>query len=118
MPKVNPYAKTLPHYVKSEVTLSACIIYIFCSSNATVTWFRLQAVVKDEFRGSTNQTLDSLSQNKLVLKAIVFSGAFYPVDFNTECLWDSFGPVRNKEELATTISNAINSGLQMLKLKI
>ena len=53
-----------------------------------------------------------------MLKVIIFSGAFYPVDFNTECLWDSFSPVKNKEELVTAISDAINSGLWMLKLEV
>ena len=118
MPKANPHAGTLPHYIKSEVTLSACTVHISRSSNAAVTRFRLQAIVKDEFRGSTDWTLDSLSWNKLVLKATASSGAFYPVDFNTECLWDSFGPVRNEEELATAISDAINSGSWMLKLEV
>jgi len=46
-----------------------------------------------------------------MLKATAFSGAFYPINFNTKCLWDSFGPIRNKEELATIISDAINSSL-------
>jgi hypothetical protein len=55
--------------------------------------------------------LNSLSWNKLVIKATVFSGVFYPIDFNTEYLWDSFGPIRNEEELVTVISNIINSSL-------
>ena len=54
MPKVNPYTKTLPHYIKSEVTLLVCTIYISYSSNAAVTRFRLQAIMKDEFCKSTN----------------------------------------------------------------
>ena len=111
IPEANPHAGILPHYVKSEVTLSACTVHISRSSNAAVTRFRLQAIVKDEFHGSTDWTLDSLSWNKLVSKATASSGAFYPVDFDTECLWDSFGPVGNEEELATAISDAINSGL-------
>ena len=111
MPKANPYAGTLPHYIKSEVTLLACTIYISCSSNAAVIWFCLQVIIKDKFYGFTNQTLDSLSWNKLVLKATIFSGAFYPVNFNIKYLWDSFGPIKNKEELAITISNTINSSL-------
>ena len=53
-----------------------------------------------------------------MLKAIIFSGAFYPVNFNTKYLWDSFGPIKNKEELVTAISNAINSSLWMLKLEV
>ena len=53
-----------------------------------------------------------------MLKATVFSSTFYPVDFNTKCLWDSFSPIRNKKELATAISNTINSGLWMLKLEV
>ena len=110
MPKVNLYTRTLPHYIKSEVTLLACIVYIFYNSNTAVTRFRLQAIVKDEFYRSTNWTLDSLFWNKFVLKATIFSGAFYPVNFNIKCLWDSFGPIRNKEELVTVISDAINSG--------
>ena len=118
MPKANSYAGTLLYYIKSEVTLLACTIYISCSSNTAVTWFCLQAIIKDEFYGSTNQTLDSLFWNKFMLKAIVFSGAFYPVDFNTKCLQDSFGPVRNKKELVTAINNAINSNLWMLKLEV
>ena len=60
MPKVNFYTKTLPHYIKSEVTLLVYTIYISYSSNAAVTQFRLQAIVKDEFYGSTNWMLDSL----------------------------------------------------------
>ena len=111
MPKANFYTKTLLYYIKSEVTLLAYTIYISRSFNAAVTWFYLQAIIKDKFYGSTNWTLDSLFQNKFVLKATVFSSAFYPVDFNTECLWDSFGPIKNKEELVTAISNAINSSL-------
>ena len=55
--------------------------------------------------------LDSLSWNKLILKATISSGAFYSIDFNTKYLWDSFGPIRNKEKLATAVSNAINSSL-------
>ena len=62
--------------------------------------------------------LDSLSWNKLVLKATIFSGVFYPVDFNTKYLWDGFGPVRNKKELVTAVSDAINSGLWILKLEV
>ena len=118
MPKANPHTRTLLHYIKSEVTLLAYTVYISYSSNTAVTQFYLQAIIKDKFCGSTNWTLDSLSWNKLVLKVTVFSGAFYPVDFNTEYLWDSFSPIKNKEELATVISNAINSSLQMLKLKV
>ena len=118
MSKANPYARTLLHYIKSEVTLLVCTVYIFCSSNTTVTWFCLQVIIKDEFCGSTNWILDSLFWNKLVLKATVFSSAFYPVDFNTKCLWDSFGPIRNKEELVTVISDAINSSLWILKLEV
>ena len=53
-----------------------------------------------------------------MLKVIVFSSAFYPVNFNTKYLWDSFSPIRNKEELAIIISNTINSGLWMLKLEV
>ena len=74
--------------------------------------------MKDKFCGSTNWTLDSLSWNKFILKAIIFSSAFYPVDFNTKYLWDSFGPIKNKEELTTVISNAINFSLWMLKLEV
>ena len=54
MPKINPYARTLPHYIKSEVTLLVYTIYISYSSNAAVTWFRLQAIIKDKFCKSTN----------------------------------------------------------------
>ena len=61
MPKVNPYTRTLPHYIKSEVTLLACTIYISRSSNTAVTRFRLQVIIKDKFHKSTNWTLDSLS---------------------------------------------------------
>ena len=60
---------------------------------------------------STNQMLDSLSQNKLILKATISSSAFYLINFNTKCLQDSFGPTRNKEELVTTISDTINFSL-------
>ena len=62
--------------------------------------------------------LDNLFWNKLMLKATIFSGAFYPVNFNTECLWDSFGPIRNEKELVTVISDAINFGLWILKLEV
>ena len=41
MPKANPYTGTLPHYIKSKMTLSAYTIYIFCSSNTVITRFRL-----------------------------------------------------------------------------
>ena len=54
MPKANPYAGTLLYYIKSEVTLLVYTVYIFYSSNTAITRFRLQAIVKDEFRGSTN----------------------------------------------------------------
>ena len=118
MPKINPYARTLPHYIKSEVTLLVYTIYISYSFNAAVTQFCLQTIVKNKFYKSTNWTLNSLFQNKLILKATVFSGAFYPVNFNTKCLWNSFSPVGNEEELATTISNTINSNLQILKLEV
>ena len=60
MLKANFYAGTLPHYIKSKVTLLTYTIYISCSSNAAVTQFRLQAIIKDEFYRSTNWTLDSL----------------------------------------------------------
>ena len=60
MPKINLYTGTLPHYIKSKVTLLVYTIYIFYSSNAAVTQFRLQAIIKDEFCRSTNWTLDSL----------------------------------------------------------
>ena len=46
-----------------------------------------------------------------MLKATVFSNMFYPINFNIKYLWDSFGPIKNKEELTTAISNAINSSL-------
>jgi hypothetical protein len=61
MPKANFYTRTLLYYIKSKVTLSAYTIYIFHSSNATVTRFRLQAIIKDKFYRFTNWTLDSLS---------------------------------------------------------
>ena len=54
MPKANPYTRTLPYYIKSEVTLSAYTIYISYSSNTAVTQFRLQVIVKNEFYKSTN----------------------------------------------------------------
>ena len=111
MPKANPYTGTLLYYIKSEVTLLAYTIYISCSSNTAVTRFCLQAIIKDKFCKFTNWTLNSLFWNKLMLKATIFSNTFYSVDFNTKCLWDSFGPVRNKEELVTVISDAINSSL-------
>ena len=60
MPKVNFYTKTLLHYIKSEVTLLVYTIYISYSSNAAVTWFHLQAIIKDKFCKSTNWILDSL----------------------------------------------------------
>ena len=61
MPKVNPYARTLPHYIKSEVTLLVCTVYIFYSSNTAVTRFRLQIIIKkNKFCRFTNWTLDSL----------------------------------------------------------
>ena len=53
-----------------------------------------------------------------MLKVTISSGVFYPIDFNTKCLWDSFSPIRNKEELVTVISDVINSNLQMLKLEV
>ena len=61
MPKANPYAGTLLYYIKSEVTLLACTVYISYSSNAVITRFRLQAIMKDEFYRSTNWMLNSLS---------------------------------------------------------
>ena len=61
MLKANLYAGTLLYYIKSEVTLLIYIIYISCSSNAAITQFRLQVIVKDKFCKSTNWTLDSLS---------------------------------------------------------
>jgi hypothetical protein len=109
MPKVNPYARTLPHYIKSEVTLLVYTVYISHSSNAAITQFYLQVIIKDEFYKSTNWTLDSLSWNKLILKATAFSGVFYPINFNIKYLWNSFSPIRNKKKLATAISNIINS---------
>ena len=54
MPKINPYTRTLPHYIKSKVTLLVCTVYISHSSNAAVTWFYLQAIIKDKFYKSTN----------------------------------------------------------------
>ena len=54
MPKANPYARTLPYYIKSKVTLLAYTIYIFYSSNTAITQFYLQAIIKDEFCKSTN----------------------------------------------------------------
>ena len=60
MLKANPYTRTLLYYIKSEVTLLACTVYIFHSSNTAVTRFCLQAIIKDEFYKSTNWTLDSL----------------------------------------------------------
>ena len=60
MPKANPYARTLLHYIKSEVTLLVYTIYISCSFNTAVTRFCLQAIIKDEFYRSTNWILDSL----------------------------------------------------------
>ena len=60
MPKINFYTRTLLHYIKSEVTLLVYTVYISCSSNAAVTQFHLQAIIKDKFCGSTNWTLDSL----------------------------------------------------------
>ena len=54
MPKANLYTRTLPHYIKSEVTLLTYTIYISYSSNTAVTRFRLQAIIKDKFYGSTN----------------------------------------------------------------
>ena len=54
MPKANPYTKTLPHYIKSKVTLLVYTIYISYSSNTAVTWFRLQVIIKDKFYKSTN----------------------------------------------------------------
>ena len=74
--------------------------------------------MKDEFYGSTNWMLDSLSWNKLVLKAIISNGVFYPVDFNTKYLWDGFSPIKNEKELVIVVSDAINSGLWMLKLEV
>ena len=53
-----------------------------------------------------------------MLKATVFSGAFYPVNFNTKYLWDSFSPIKNKKELATAINNTINSSSWILKLEV
>ena len=112
MPKANFYAKTLLYYIKSKVTLSAYTIYISHSSNTAVTRFRLQIIIKkNKFCRFTNWTLDSLFWNEFILKATVFSGAFYPINFNTECLWDSFSPIKNKKKLVTAISNAINSNL-------
>ena len=61
MPKANSYAGTLPHYIKSEVTLLAYTVYISRSFNTAVTWFCLQAIIKNEFYGFTNWTLNSLS---------------------------------------------------------
>ena len=61
MPKANFYTKTLLYYIKSEVTLLIYTVYISYSFNITVTRFRLQAIVKDEFYKSTDWTLDSLS---------------------------------------------------------
>ena len=54
MPKVNLYTEILPHYIKSEVTLLVCTIYISHSSNTVITQFRLQAIIKDEFYRSIN----------------------------------------------------------------
>ena len=54
MPKANPHTRTLLHYIKSEVTLLAYTIYIFHSSNTTITQFHLQAIIKNEFCKSTN----------------------------------------------------------------
>ena len=54
MPKANSYTRTLPYYIKSEVTLLAYTVYISHSSNTAVTRFCLQAIIKDEFYRSTN----------------------------------------------------------------
>ena len=86
MPKVNPYIRTLLHYIKSEVTLLVYTIYISCSSNTAVTQFYLQAIINDEFHKSTDQTLDSLFYNKLMLKVTIFNSVFYPINFNIKCL--------------------------------
>ena len=61
MPKANSYAGILLYYIKSKVTLLVCTVYIFYSSNAAVTQFHLQVIIKDEFHRSTNWTLNSLS---------------------------------------------------------
>ena len=54
MPKVNPYTRTLLHYIKSEVTLLVYTIYISRSFNAAVTRFYFQAIIKNEFCKFTN----------------------------------------------------------------
>ena len=54
MPKINLYAGTLLYYIKSEVTLLVYTIYISYSSNAAITQFYLQVIIKDKFYKSTN----------------------------------------------------------------